>query len=141
MFLTVDDPAKNHVRLDNHYEYETSTVRLSKDLAGAAGNLSEIPDDYTFNFTLQCKAIGYQTSSVGETSFIPEKLRPADGYVIPASIRKGDFTDGTFISGEAKVPAGSLCTFNEQDAANVPEALTIAPVSYTHLTLPTIYSV
>ena len=127
VFLTVDDPAKNHVRLDNHYEYETSAVRLRKDLAGAAGNLSEIPDDYTFNFTLQCKAIGYQTSSVGETSFIPEKLRPADGYVIPASIRKGDFTDGTFVSGEAKVPAGSLCTFNEQDATNVPEALTIAP--------------
>lgn len=127
VFLTVDDPAKNHVRLDNHYEYETSTVRLSKDLAGAAGNLDEIPEDYTFNFALQCKAVGYQTSSVGETSFIPEKLRPADGYVIPASIRKGDFTDGTFISGEAKVPAGSLCTFNEQDATNVPEALTIAP--------------
>lgn len=127
VFLTVDDPAKNHVRLDNHYEYETSTVRLTKDLAGAEGNLSEIPDDYAFTFALQCKAIGYQTSSVGETSFIPEKLRPTDSYVIPATIRKGDFTNGKFVSGEAQVPAGSLCTFNEQDASDVPDALTITP--------------
>ena len=126
-FLTLDDPARNRVRLDNHYEYETSTVRLSKDLAGLGGDIAEIPDDYTFNFALQCKAIGYQTSTVGESSFIPEKLRPADSYVVPAQIRKSDFVDGTFVSGAATVPAGSLCTFQEKDAANTPEVLTIAP--------------
>lgn len=126
-FLTVDDAAQNSVRLDNHYEYETSTVQLSKALDGLAGNIGEIPDDYAFNFALQCKAIGYQTSNPGEASFIPEKLRPADSYVIPASLKKRDFTGGTFTSGAATVPAGSLCTFQEQDATNTPAALTITP--------------
>lgn len=127
VFVTVDDPSKNRVRLDNHYEYETTTVRLSKDLAGLEGNLAEIPEDYSFSFALQCKAVGYQTSNVGETSFIPEKLRPRDSYVIPTQIRKADFRDNTYVSGEAKVPAGSLCTFTEQEASNVPQALTINP--------------
>lgn len=126
-FLTVDDAQNNRVRLDNHYEYETSTVQLSKDLAGLAGDIELLPDDYTFNFSLQCKAIGYQTNNVGDASFIPEKLRPADSYVIPAQIRKSDFKDGTFVSGAATVPAGSLCTFQEREATNVPDALTVSP--------------
>lgn len=126
-FLTVDDAANNRVRLDNHYEYETSKVTLSKKLSGLAGNLDEIPDNYTFNFLAQCKAIGYQTSSPGESSFIPEKLRPQDSYVIPTTLKKSDFKDGAYLSGEATVPAGSLCTFTEQNADNVPAALTITP--------------
>ena len=126
-FLTEDDPDENSVRLDNHYEYETSKVTLSKELSGLAGNLDEIPDNYTFNFLAQCKAIGYQTSSPGESSFIPEKLRPQNSYVIPTTLKKSDFKNGAYLSGEATVPAGSLCTFTEQDADNVPAALSITP--------------
>mgnify|MGYP002713743834 FL=1 len=126
-FFTVDDAANNRVRLDNHYEYETSKVTLSKELSGLAGNLDEIPGDFTFNFLAQCKAIGYQTSSPGESSFIPEKLRPQNSYIIPTTLKKSDFTDGAYLSGEATVPAGSLCTFTEQDADNVPASLTITP--------------
>lgn len=126
-FLTVDDPADNRVRLDNHYEYETSEVTLSKELSGLSGNIDEIPDNYAFNFLAQCRAIGYQTSSPGETSFIPEELRPQDSYIIPATLKKSDVKGGTFVSGKATVPAGSLCTFTELDADNVPDALTITP--------------
>lgn len=135
-FFTVDEAGDNRVRLDNHYEYETSKVKISKDLVGREGNLKEVPDDYAFNFTMQCKAIGYQTNNIGEDSFIPEKLRPNSKYILPSALKKSEFKDSgsdgddqvlSFASDEAVVPAGSFCRFVEQDSTNTPSALRIAP--------------
>lgn len=135
-FLTADEPNDNKIRLDNHYEYETSKVKISKDLVGKDGNLKEIPEDYPFNFTMQCKAIGYQTNNIGETSFIPKKLRPQSSYILPSTLKKSEF-NGTgssgdesilsFASDEAIVPAGSYCRFAEEESSSTPQTLRITP--------------
>lgn len=127
---------ENQVRLVNHYEYETAKVKLSKDLVGREGNLKEIPNNYEMNFTMQCEAVGYRTSTIGDLSFLSQHLRPKSASVIPSSITKKQFHDAgtqeensvlSFNSDEALVPAGATCRVTEQDASNTPVALETTP--------------
>ena len=42
---------------------------------------------------------------------------------------------------DAKDPMAAVCVLATVDENGLPQARTLVPVSYTHLTLPTIYSV
>ncbi|WP_165164992.1 DUF5979 domain-containing protein [Corynebacterium qintianiae] len=116
---SVDDPAANHVTLTNNYDYETSTVRLDKTVTGDEAVLKLLAADTQFRFALQCKAIGYQTSTIGTGE-----------NVIPATLAKSDF-DGSwrYSSPAASVPAGSLCTFKEVSPTALPQELKMAVTS------------
>ena len=119
---TVDDAAANHVVLTNNYGYEYSTVRLDKKVTGKEEDLNLLTGDTRLKFAMQCKAIGYQTSTIGTGE-----------DVIPASLAKADF-DGTwsYSSPAAQVPAGSLCTFQEVSPAGLPQELAMTVTSQSN---------
>ncbi|WP_156806950.1 DUF5979 domain-containing protein [Corynebacterium capitovis] len=120
--LTVDDAAANHVVLTNHYGYEMAPVALQKTTTGRTEDLKLIGEDTRFNFAVQCKAIGYQTSSL------------SDGrYTIPSALGKSDFASSssddnstwTYTSKNVPVPAGSLCRMQELLPTSSPQELQI----------------
>lgn len=122
MVETVDNADENYVTLTNNYDYEYSTVRLDKSVTGDEADLKLLTDDTRFNFALQCKAIGYQNSTIG-----------TGDDVIPASLGTADF-DGnwSFSSPAASVPAGSLCTFQEVSPTELPQELSMTVTSQSN---------
>lgn len=141
VFLTTEPSngtTTNHIVLRNQYVYETSKVSLTKDMKGLREDLMEL-DQFAgsqsgneflqFNFTMQCKAIGQQLSTLGSgDTRIPRTISKGD---FPSRV-SGDAEDGEvyyrYDSPEAEVPAGSLCTFAEVGQPAAPDSLTIKPV-------------
>lgn len=114
-----DNPEENRITITDHYGYEYSPVSLEKTVAGKAEDLDLLTRDTRFQFALQCKAIGSQTSTIG-----------TDPSVIPSSIGVGDFDrDWNYTSPNADVPAGSLCTFQEVSPTALPQELKMTVTS------------
>lgn len=143
-FISDDDPARNVVGLENHYRYEMSPVTLTKDVVGSAADIAALKEGQTtFNFSMTCRALGYESSTIGgqrNTIGYGYGADSGEPYVLPRSVfwgvgdgkfvRQAD-QDGKqvwrFVSGAAMVPAGSDCTFTEQNPRGVNNALQVEP--------------
>ena len=143
-FITYDDATRNEVGLENHYRYEMSPVTLTKDVVGDAADIAALKAGETaFNFTMTCRALGYESSSIGEQrNSIGYGYNASSGtpYVLPRTVAWGT-GNGSFVrqedqdgkqvwrytSGTALVPAGADCSFTEQNSTGVDAALNVGP--------------
>lgn len=109
------DPG-NVINLTNTYEFLPATVRLTKEVKGDAVNLARLADNQQFDFSYQCRGVGYSYSSIG-----------LGEVTLPNTLELNEFTerDGVyrFESEPVQVPSGALCNFTENQPLDTPEEL------------------
>lgn len=129
-FHTIADSAdgtiNNEVELVNTYDYVNTKIKMTKQIVGKAGDLSLLTDATSFDFSLQCKGVGYTYSIIG-----------TDQDHFKSNLAVPDFTPGTtdaqgnatwsYTSQEVVVPTGSLCNFEEISTENLPGELINTP--------------
>ncbi|WP_312099618.1 DUF5979 domain-containing protein [Corynebacterium dentalis] len=117
------DNFANSVDLVNTYEYVNTKITMTKDVIGQSGDLMLLPEDRTFNFTMQCKGVGYQYSTIGSGD---NTLDPSLQLNQFGEMTAGDNGDSvrSYQGPEATVPVGSWCTFTENPVDGVPPELT-----------------
>lgn len=126
MFRTVSTPEgqttpANQAVLHNYYEYERSNVRMDKDVVVSDADWNMLDDDFAMDFTMQCKGVGYQTSTIGQgDKTLPTRLTKKDFKVVGEENGKKILR---YNSDDASVPAGALCTFTEAGMDNLPDSL------------------
>lgn len=113
----------NAVDLVNTYDYVNTQITMTKDVVGRDGDLALLPDDFSFNFTLQCRGVGYQYSTIGTGENV---LDPSLDMSQFGALTQGQ--DGNSIRSyqgpDATVPVGAWCTFSEIPASGLPVELT-----------------
>lgn len=144
VFTSVDDPARNVIGLENHYRYEMAPIALTKDVVGDPADIEALKKGQTsFNFSMTCRALGYESSSIGDqrnSIGYGYNANSGDPYVLPRTVAwgtgDGSFTrqadqDGKqvwhYTSDTAYVPAGSNCSFTEQSPSGVDANLNVTP--------------
>ena len=112
----------NEVDLVNTYDYVNTKVTMKKDVVGQGGDVGILPADLSFNFSMQCKGVGYQYSTIGSGDSALDPNLQMNQF--------GDMTAGEngqsvrrYQGPEATVPVGSWCTFTENPVTGLPKEL------------------
>lgn len=126
-FPTLDNGANgeinNIVDLTNYYEYVTTKIKMSKQVVGRQDDLNLLKPDQEFDFTMQCKGVGYQYSDLAsDGKRIDNAIFLDRGFSDSADAGNGDVAR-TYTSPEVSVPVGSFCTFEETPPTGTPQEL------------------
>ncbi|WP_426717726.1 DUF5979 domain-containing protein [Corynebacterium auriscanis] len=129
-FLTVDGGAdgqvNNVVDLTNYYEYVTTKIKMSKAVIGRQGDLDLLNPRQEFDFTMQCKGVGYQYSELAsDGKRIENAIFLNNGFTGYADAGNGSVSR-TYTSPEVAVPAGAFCTFEETPPRGTPQELQVS---------------
>lgn len=110
----------NDVDLVNTYDYVNTKVAMTKDVVGRQGDLALLPDDLGFNFSYQCRGVGYQYSAIGTGDATLDSSLTMNQF---GSATAGDNGNSvrTYESPEATIPVGAWCTFTENPVDNLPQ--------------------
>lgn len=126
-FPTVDDGAdgkvNNIVDLTSYYEYVTTKIKMSKKVVGRQDDLKLLQPNQEFDFTMQCKGVGYQYSELAsDGKKIENAIFMDKGFSDYADAGNGEVAR-TYTSPEVSVPVGAYCTFEESPPNGTPKEL------------------
>ncbi|WP_124055303.1 DUF5979 domain-containing protein [Arcanobacterium ihumii] len=117
-----DGSISNIVDIENTYEYIMTPVKMSKAVEGSIEDLALLSENQQFEFSYQCQAVGYSSSSMGQPGATLPTLLNYSQLSISTSDTPGKQTN-SFVSDQAMVPAGSLCTVKESAPVGTPSQL------------------
>lgn len=128
-FPTLDNGAdgkiNNIVDLGNYYEYVTTKIKMSKKVVGRQNDLDLLKPNQEFDFTMQCKGVGYQYSDLAsDGKRIENAIFLDNGFSDYTGAGNGDVARN-YTSPEVQVPAGAYCTFEETPPAGTPQELNL----------------
>ena len=126
-FPTVDNGAdgtvNNVVDLTSYYEYVNTKIKMSKKVVGRQDDLKLLKPNQGFDFTMQCKGVGYQYSElVSDGNRIENSIFLDQGFSDYTDAGNGEVSR-TYTSPEVSVPAGAYCTFVELPPTGTPQEL------------------
>ncbi|WP_448879027.1 DUF5979 domain-containing protein [Corynebacterium sp. 11254D000AR] len=109
----------NVINLTNTYEFLPATLRLTKEVRGDEVNLARLADNQKFDFSYQCRGVGYSYSTIG-----------LGEVTLPNTVDLSQFSenDGVyrFESEPVQVPSGALCNFTESQPTDTPQELELS---------------
>lgn len=122
-FPTVDGTNNNVVDLTSYYEYVTTKMKMSKKVVGRKEDLSLLNQNQKFEFTMQCKGVGYQYSELAsDGKRIESEIALNNGFSDYSDAGNGEVVR-TYTSPEVQVPVGAYCTFTETPPSGTPKEL------------------